>query len=404
MKVTLVSYGSLGDGVPLVALALGLRDAGHRPVIVAEQGAGALAAGHGLEFHALAGDVTELMRPGAPMVQMVEAGHLTVGSFRDYHRDDRAWLETIAAAASGSDVVVGMPTAGYHALAVAADIGARPVIAELQPLAPTREFSPSGLGDVQVPQFLNRTLGHIVDYAGWAMIARAVNRARRQLNRPRIGNPTRGVQRLGAWSPTLVPSPRDWPSNVSITGAWRLSTPASWRPDPALQAFLDAGEPPIYIGFGSMPTFSGTKALTDALLSGLSGHRVVLAQGETAYESASDSVFVTGFVPHDWMFPRCEALVHHCGAGTTHAALVSGTPSIPLPFTLDQPFWARRLRGLGVAAPPLDPRHPAPDAVSAALAHVQAKGVRERAAALAQQVATEYGVQTAVAAIEAMPG
>lgn len=404
MKVTLVSYGSLGDAIPLVALALGLQEAGHRPVIVAERGAGVLAAEHGLEFHALAGDIAELMRPGAPVAQAVEAGHLTLGSFVDYRRADRGWLETIGEAASGSDVVLGMPVAGYHALAVAAEIGARPVIGELQPLAPTREFAPSGLGDVRVPRALNRMLGRVVDVAGWATIAPSVNHARRELGQPRIGNPTRGARRLGAWSPTLVRQPDDWPSTISVTGAWRLPASADWRPDPALQAFLDAGEPPVYVGFGSMPAFSGTQALMDALLTGLAGYRVILAAGSTGEEPASDDVFVTGFVPHDWLFPRCAAIVHHCGAGTTHAALASGTPSIPVPFTLDQPFWARRLESLGVASPPLEPRRPDPDAVRAALAAVQTNRVRERAMALARQIAVEDGVRTAVAAIEDLSG
>jgi sterol 3beta-glucosyltransferase len=400
VKVTLVSYGSLGDNFPLVALALALRESGHSPVIVAERAAGVLAAEHRLEFHALAGDIAELMRPGAPIAQAVEAGHLTVGSFRDYRRADRAWLETISAAASGSDVVLGMPVAAYHALAVAADVGARGVIAELQPLAPTRDFAPSGLGDIRLPRVLNRTLGRVVDVAGWATIAPAVNRARRQLGQPRIGNPTRGARRLGAWSPTLVARPDDWPSTVSVTGAWRLRTPAGWRPDPALEAFLDAGEPPVYVGFGSMPTFSGTAALIDSLLTGLAGQRVILARGSTRHEPASEQVFVSGFVPHDWLFPRCAAIVHHCGAGTTHAALASGTPSIPVPFTLDQPFWARRLECLGVASAPLDPRHPHPEAVRTAHERVLTATVRERATDLARTVGTEDGVRAAVAAIE----
>lgn len=404
MKVTLVSYGSLGDDLPLVALALGLRDAGHQPVIVAEQAASAIATEHGLEAHALAGDITELMRPGAPIVQMVEAGRLTIDSFRDYHRDDRAWLETITAAAAESRVLVGIPAAGYHALSVAAEIGARPVIAELQPLAPTRDFAPSGLGDVRMPRALNRMLGRAVDIAGWATIAGSLNRARQELGRPRIGNPTRGVPRLGAWSPTLVPRPDDWPSSACVTGAWTLPASTGWRPDPALEAFLDAGEPPVYVGFGSMPSFSGTAALMEAVLTGLTGQRVILAGGSTGHSPGSDDVFVTGFVPHNWLFPRCAAIVHHCGAGTTHAALASGTPSMPIPFTLDQPFWARRLVSLGVASPPLDPRHPRPEAIRSALAHVRTTQVRERAAAMARRVATEDGVRTAVSVIEGLAG
>jgi UDP:flavonoid glycosyltransferase YjiC (YdhE family) len=93
--------------------------------------------------------------------------------------------------------------------------------------------------------------------------------------------------------------------------------------------------------------------------------------------------------------------VHHCGAGTSHAALASGTPSIPVPFTLDQPFWARRLTNLGVASAPLNPRRPDADAIHAALAHVQTSQVRERALVVAEHVSTEHGVQAATAAIEA---
>ena len=101
---------------PLVALAVGLRSAGHQPVLVAEQHAADLAGSHQIEFHALAGDIDELMRPGGAIALTVEAGRLTAASMRGFRRADRAWLETITAAATGSDVVVGMPVAGYHAV------------------------------------------------------------------------------------------------------------------------------------------------------------------------------------------------------------------------------------------------------------------------------------------------
>lgn len=405
MKVTLVSYGSMGDNLPLVALAVGLRSAGHQPVLVAEQHAADLAGSHQIEFHALAGDIDELMRPGGAIALTVEAGRLTAASMRGFRRADRAWLETITAAATGSDVVVGMPVAGYHALTVAADVGATPVIAELQPLAPTSGFAPAGLGVPRIPSFLNKSVGRLVDFAGWATIARAINRARRELNWQPSVNPTHGVLRLGGWSPTVVPRPDDWPPNAVVTGAWTLPNPPGWQPDPALQEFLDAGEPPIYVGFGSMPTFSGTRALMEAVTAGLAGHRVLLTGAATAAQSfVGRDVLAIGHVPHDWLLSRCAAVMHHSGAGTTHAAIASGTPSVPVPFTLDQPFWASRLHSLGVAPPPLDPRRPNGEAVRAAVRFATDSEVKRRALTLAGQIGKERGVDCAIKQLERCTG
>lgn len=405
MRVTLVSYGTIGDCIPLAALGARLQAKGHRAALVTEGHGRDLAKRHGLEFHALAGDITDLMHPGAPMALTLEAGRFTRRSLRAEWRDDRSWLETIMAAASGSDVLVGMQTAGYHALSLAREVGAVPVVAELQPLAPTSTFLPVGVGDVHTPPWLNKPLGRIVDAAGWALVSRAINRARRELDLPRVGNPTRGVRRLGAWSPTLVPRPADWPPRISVTGAWRLPTQES-PPDADLQDFLDAGDPPVYVGFGSMPPFSGTQPLVEALSQGLAGRRIVLSGAAIKAWPDLDSpdVFVAGAVPHEWLFPRCAAVVHHCGAGTSHAALLAGTPSLPVPLMLDQPFWAERLWTIGVASQPLDRRHLDPDDVRAALRAVETPHVRARAREVADTVSAEDGTGAAVTALEELVG
>jgi UDP:flavonoid glycosyltransferase YjiC (YdhE family) len=401
MKVTLVSYGTIGDCIPLVALGARLQAAGHHAVMVAEGHGRDLAERYGLEFHALAGDITDLMRPGAAMTLTLEAGRFTRESLRADWRDDRAWLETIMAAASGSDMLVGMPMASYHALSVAGEVGAVPVVAELQPLAPTKAFPPLGIGEVRAPAWTNKPLGRVVDAAGWALVARPVNRARRTLGLPQVGNPTRGVRRLGAWSPTFVPRPADWPPRISVTGVWRLP-PQEWRPDADLQDFLDAGDPPVYVGFGSIPAYSGTQPLLDALSQGLAGRRVILSGGAARAWPGLESpdVFLAGAVPHEWLFPRCAAVVHHCGAGTSHAALLAGTPVLPVPLMLDQPFWAERLWTLGVASRPLDRHSPNPNAVRAALQAAETPGVRARAREVAETVSAEDGTGAAVAALE----
>ena len=329
----------------------------------------------------------------------MEVGRVTLRSLDSRWRDDQAWVGTIREAAAGSDVVVGLPIAAYHALSVAADVGAIPAIGELQPMAPTRDFKPSGIGKSTRTGWTNKLVGHYIAAADWATAQRPLNKARRALGLPRARKPEPDIRRLGAWSPTLVPRPNDWPVGTIVTGAWRLPS-AAWEPSPELSDFIRDGEPPVYVGFGSMPAFSKTGALLEVLRQGLAGRRVVLGAGATFDwpEPHSPDVFFAGQVPHEWLFPRCAAVVHHCGAGTTHAALLAGTPTIPVPIMLDQPFWAERLGRLGVAATPIDPRRADARAVREALAAVATMG--KRAHDVAQQMQAEDGTGEAVAALE----
>ncbi len=408
MRVTLASYGSTGDLLPLIALAVGLRASGHDVAIVADEAGTDLAARHGIEFHALAGRFQDLMAPGRPAALAIDAGRFTWASLRDYDAHDRARLALIQQVAQGSDVVVGMPTAHYHALSVAREIGARPVLAVLQPLAPTRAMTPAGAGLPALPRFLRRPAGALVQWAGWANAKGPLNRARIALGQtPLKKDPTRDAFALCAWSTTLVPRPDDWPADrFTVTGRWNLPT-AEWAPDPALVAFLDAGEPPIYVGLGSMASFCGTPALLDALLAGLAPRRIVAA---ASLEALSGRVLpetvhqVNGFVPHDWLFPRCAAIVHHCGAGTSHQSVASGVPSIPVPISMDQPFWADRLHRLGVAATPVNPRRPGVEHVRRAIAEAEASSAKRRVAELAEHITAEDGIRTAVVQLKRLAG
>lgn len=318
---------------------------------------------------------------------------------------DAAWLDTIEDAAAGADVLLGMPVAGFHAGSAALAVGATRVFGVLQPFEPTRDFPPAGLGLRRVPRWLNRPLGRFVESLAWRVAGPPLNKARRARGQPPIGDPIRGQRMLCGWSPTLLTAPDDWPADrFTVTGAWRLPPDSGWRPDADLTTFLDAGEPPIYLGFGSMPPISGMDRLLHSLLNGLTGRRVLVSAGwaELGSTALPPGVLRIGPVPHEWLFPRCAAIIHHCGAGTTHAAAASGVPSIPVPFTLDQPFWAGRLRAVGIGSRPLDARRPRADAVAAALAEVESAAMRERAREVAEAMASEDGVRVAVAAIEAL--
>jgi sterol 3beta-glucosyltransferase len=142
-------------------------------------------------------------------------------------------------------------------------------------------------------------------------------------------------------------------------------------------------------------------AFTRAVLDGLarSGRRAVLATGWGALRPSDvpETVHVLDLAPHDWLLPRTSVAVHHGGVGTVAAALRAGVPQVIRPFLGDQPFWARRVHEIGIAAAPLTGRFTA-DRLAAALddATPMAGAARE----LVARVREEDGVTAAVARIE----
>lgn len=387
MRVSIVSYGSEGDVRPVAALAVALRTAGHDAVVIAAAAGEQLVAGHGIEFVGLPGGLAEVLAGDASPRNML--------AFRWPHRE---WLDIIVRGATGSEVVVGLPAISYHAASAAQQVGAVGILAGLQPLQPTRDFLPSATGVLRSPQWLNRPMGHLLDGIGWARIGTGVNRVRRELGLARMGNPFHEMPILGAWSPALVPTPSDWDtSQVTVTGDWRLPA-QDWTPDPELQAFLDAGDRPIYVGFGSMTGSKVEYALQQVLEAFAHDYRLLVSAPDTAQlGDLPENVRRIGPTPHDLLFPLCGALVHHCGAGTAHAAARSGIPSLPVPFGVDQPFWADRLHRLGVASRIVDPRS-GWEAYKAALRDTVA--ARGPAKSLAATLAAEDGAGAAVTAIE----
>ena len=155
---------------------------------------------------------------------------------------------------------------------------------------------------------------------------------------------------LYAISPLIMPRPARWGENIHMTGFWLDRRESTYQPDPALADFLAAGEKPVYIGFGSMTAGDMAETLDiarEAVL--LSGVRAVLSTGWGGVTvPPEENLYVAGFVPHDWLFDRVSAVVHHGGAGTTAAGITAGRPTLVVPFGGDQPFWATRVQALGL--------------------------------------------------------
>lgn len=158
----------------------------------------------------------------------------------------------------------------------------------------------------------------------------------------------------------MVPVPADYPDTAHVTGYWFLDQ-AEWQPPAHLAEFLHAGEPPVYIGFGSMGFGNGAEERRDAILGALrrTGLRGIIATGwggiapPAPGADLGDDVLVIEGAPHDWLVPRVAAVVHHGGAGSTAAGLRAGRPTLIVPFLGDQPFWAARVHEIGAGPRPL---------------------------------------------------
>jgi sterol 3beta-glucosyltransferase len=214
---------------------------------------------------------------------------------------------------------------------------------------------------------------------------------------------------LYAFSPSAYPKPKEWGDFVHVTGFWFLSAPKTWQPEPELIQFLEGGEPPIYIGFGSMRSHD-TEHVTRLVLAAVkqAGVRAILATGwgGLAASDVPENVFLIRSVPHDWLFSRVAAAIHHGGPGTTGASLRAGIPTFVVPFApiySEQLFWGKRVAELGVGPEPIPIKKLTASALASAICQLRDdKRMRERAATLGEQIRAEDGVGKAVSILQQM--
>jgi len=210
----------------------------------------------------------------------------------------------------------------------------------------------------------------------------------------------RSTPMLSAYSPRIIPHSADWPVHVHVTGYLFLDSQAGWQPSSALQAFLAAGQAPVYVGFGSMAGRNPEQLARLAIEAlAASGQRGLLVTGWGGLRTGSvpDTVFVLDSAPHNWLFPRMAAVVHHGGAGTTAEGLRAGVPTVIVPFVLDQPFWGARVKALGLGPDPIPQKHLTADRLASAIrTAVTDPDIKRRANACGAAIRFQDGVGNAV--------
>ncbi|WP_281897395.1 glycosyltransferase [Phytohabitans aurantiacus] len=417
MRVGIVCGGTRGDVEPYVALASALRAAGHEVAMAASVDAGQLVAAADAHFVPLDFDVQALVRESGGMV--AGAGRRRAGfpGWKEMMARASGTIgDGIKALAKRSDVLVAGLGMDDHALAVAQAYEVPLVTAYFVPLAATADFPHPLLSRARLrPRPLagpvNRATHRLAESVYWRDKQPQVNALRRSLGLPPasasvIATGERlGLTTLHHFSTTLVPRPRDWGPHQVITGYWRLPAEARRRlgeaePPPDLVAWLAAGPAPVFLSLGSM-MMAEPRRLVDLAVGAArrTGSRVLIGSGWTDLSGVADQlpaqVHAVGAVDHDWLFPRCAAIVHHGGSGTTAASLTAGRPNWVYSLFFDQPFWGSRVTRLGAGGHTylvdLDL-----DRLGRALRHLARPEVRERAAACGERLRAEDGLGRAI--------
>lgn len=411
MHIPILTYGSRGDVQPFLALARGLKNAGHSVLLAAPARFADLAAVHHIPFAPLAGDPEEisarLNNAGTHPVRMVSA-------IRDYVFEIAPnVVRGIQSVLNGADLLVHsfLFTSGAHTFAREMDIP--DVSVQTFPMfAPTRAFpnvAMAGIPPGSLSYFSHWFATQIFWYGG--------NQGYYNLRKKfpadfpnKLYWPFRNADAhppsplIMAYSPTVLPRPVDWISpHIHIPGYFFLDEP-EYSPPPALTDFLAAGEPPICITFGSMVNRDADRIRQIVIETLQRTHQrgiLLTGWGRLAPEPLPENLFALPAAPHDWLFPRCRVIVHHGGAGTTAAGLRSARPNVVIPFAADQPFWGQRVTALGAGPNPLPVRGLDADSLTAALSRALTDtSIRRRAQEIGARLQAEDGVGAAVKIIE----
>lgn len=415
MRILILTLGTRGDVQPYVALGSQLRDRGHDVTISTGRGFGAMIEAQGLRAAPISTDVRALLQ--SPEIQRaLRTLRGKVAAWRTSKAMVRQQLDDTwdVARALQPETIVYHPKA-FVAPYLARALGAQAIPSFLQPgYVPTGAFIPALLPGADlgptVNKLINRGIVHLMQVAFSAALrdwlARQPTFADARPLDVLAGYHPAGapVLRLHAFSRHLVPRPEDWSEREQVTGYWFMPEGRAWTAPAALEAFLAAGPPPVYVGFGSMPSEDAgrtTGLVVDALEQ--AGCRGIISTGWGGLcgAAATDRLYVLDAVPHDWLFPRCSVVVHHGGAGTTHEALRWGRASVVCPVFGDQPFWARRVAALGAGPAPLSQKRLTAKRLAEAVSAAQGPAMTAQAAAVGTKIRTEAGAETAAALIDA---
>ncbi|KAI1424531.1 hypothetical protein F5Y12DRAFT_448742 [Xylaria sp. FL1777] len=443
LNVVIQIVGSRGDVQPFIALGLVLKNTyGHRIRVATHATFQKFVEENGLEFFAIGGDPAELMafmvkNPGLmPGIDALKSGEITkrrkgieqivMGCWRScietgnglgpaprFSRKDEEVPSDVTPVMGDStykpfvaDVIIANPPSFAH-IHVAEKLGVPLHLMFTMPWSPTRAF-PQPLANIQSSNTDSVTTNYLsyamVEMMTWQGLGDVINRFRTKVLdleplaliwAPGVLTRLR-IPYTYCWSPALIPKPNDWGNHIDIAGFYFLNLASSYVPEPELAAFLAAGPPPVYIGFGSI-VVDDPDGLTNMIFNAVAatGVRALVSKGWGGLGADSigvpEGVFMLGNVPHDWLFKKVSAVCHHGGAGTTAAGIQAGKPTIVVPFFGDQPFWGAMVARAGAGPDPIPYKKLTAEGLAEAIRIALKPETQEKAKELGAKIREEQG-------------
>lgn len=373
MKITILTTGSRGDVQPFIALAQALKNRGDDVLLAAPPNFEQFVTEHGISFCSLGIDLKQFLNEPEARAAIDSGNIIKQLRWRQKHINE-LFIRTFEDAwkvSQGSDLLI-----FKSSISVGPGIATRLNIPCVEvgfiPLTATRYF-PCALMKNQrnsqnaiLSRFRKLASAAKLNFIMWQLVRGIVNKFRVEVlqiapipfwgenfKRGKLNRPT-----IYAYSPIVLPKPKDWPEHIHVVGNWFLRESNEWIAPEHLIKFIEAGSPPVCFGFGSM-TRQDPEETTLIIVNALkrTNQRGIILGGWSEIglkQTLPDFVLALPEAPHEWLFPKMAAVVHHGGAGTTAAALKAGIPSVIVPHLGDQPFWAERLYESGLAAKPLD--------------------------------------------------
>jgi UDP:flavonoid glycosyltransferase YjiC (YdhE family) len=361
MRIAVLTNGTRGDIQPYLSLGEELASRGHSVVLTVNKNLAAWAARSGLEIVSTEPDIEALFRPEDTRRAVARGDTLSVikilvASIRASRRE---LIRACIHATQGADLIISTVLTAYLATAIAESSGIPHAVATTMPLQPTRQWTNLGwpIRDFGVAT-LNRLSHSLVIDMGWRLARDDLREARAMLGLSTLKRRPRWEElpSLQLYSPSLCARPADWDAKHEITGACGLPRALRQRlgegsVSEAFKTWLDAGDAPVFFGFGSMPIRDPSVLLhAIAEVTRTRGLRALIGAGWSEYSGRDlpPHVFVAPVFDYDAVFARCRAAVHHGGSGTTAASLRAGLPTFVTSMISDQAFWGWRVQQLGV--------------------------------------------------------
>ena len=401
LHITIIALGSTGDILPYATLGHHLRSVGYEVLFVTSENYRSLISGLKLSFLGVPGDAKSVIEAsGANIFSLFR-------SFADLSRGLSAVLDPEHPEINHTDLILNQLPIGVYGYDLAERLGVPMIQAAVIPLTPTKSFPMVGwpAASSKNPTY-NRLSCRVYEQLTWLYMRQTINQWRRE----KLGLQKRPIRNywpdgqsgrpetLYGFSTHVLERPTDWDDRIHICGYWFLDE-ADWSPPDRLSAFLDAGEPPLFIGFGSMPIsdpVQTTKLLVKAVQE--SGHRAIFHAGwaDIGGMKLPDAVLKIDYAPYQWLFPKMSAVIHHGGSGTTGSALWSGVPSLAVPFLFDQFFWGKRIAALGIGHEPIPFKKLDSDKLCGAIQTLTNDLIiKQKASILGGKIRAEAGVENA---------